>query len=46
MGNSKSKTIGEALTPCLYQLAAQHEKDLELLIITGINLVVKTVGNQ
>jgi predicted permease len=43
-GNTKSKTIGEALTPCLYELAAQNEKDLELFSSLGISLVVKTVG--
>ena len=43
-GNTKSKTIGEALTPCLYELAAQNEKDLELFSSVGISLVVKTVG--
>src|SRR5208337_778370 len=42
VGNSKSKTIGEAVTPCLYQLAAQHEKDLESFSAMGINLVVRT----
>jgi predicted permease len=42
VGNSKSKTIGEAVTPCLYQLAAQHEKDLESFSSMGINLVVRT----
>ena len=43
-GDAKSKTIGEALTPCLYQLAAQNEADLELFSSTGISLVVRTVG--
>jgi predicted permease len=43
-GDSKSKTIGEALRPCLYQLAAQNEADLELLSSLGINLVVRTAG--
>jgi predicted permease len=42
VGNSKSKTIGEAPTPCLYQLAAQHETDLDLFSSMGINLVVRT----
>ena len=43
-GDAKSKTIGEALTPCLYQLAAQKEADLDLFSSTGISLVVRTVG--
>jgi predicted permease len=43
-GNTKSKTIGETLTPCLYELAAQNEKDLELFSSLGISLVVKTAG--
>jgi len=43
-GDAKSKTIGEALTPCLYQLAAQNEADLELLSSVGISLVVRTAG--
>jgi predicted permease len=44
VGNSKSKTIGETFTPCLYQLAAQHEMDLELFSLMGINLVVRTAA--
>jgi ABC-type antimicrobial peptide transport system permease subunit len=44
VGNTKSKTIGEALTPCFFQLAAQNDKDLELFSSLGISLVVKTVG--
>jgi predicted permease len=44
VGNSKSKTIGEALTPCLYQLAAQNEADPALFSPLGINLVVRTAG--
>jgi putative ABC transport system permease protein len=44
VGNTKSKTIGEKPRPCLFQLAAQNEKDLELFSSFGINLVVKTIG--
>jgi predicted permease len=46
VGNTKSKTIGEALRPCLYGLAAQNEKDLEGLspFFGGVSLVIKTVG--
>jgi predicted permease len=45
VGNAKSKTIGEALTPCLYQPAAQNEKDLEgFSSFGGVSLVIKTVG--
>jgi putative ABC transport system permease protein len=45
VSNTKSKTIGEALRPCLYGLAAQNEKDLEWLSIGfGVSLVIKTVG--
>jgi predicted permease len=40
--NSKSSTIGEAPTPCLYQLTAQHETDLQTFSSLGINLVVRT----
>jgi ABC-type antimicrobial peptide transport system permease subunit len=43
-GDAKSKTIGEALTPCLYQLAAQNEEDLADFSSLGISLVVRTVG--
>jgi predicted permease len=43
-GDAKSKTIGEALTPCLYQLAAQNEADLALFSSIGISLVVRTAG--
>jgi len=44
-GNTKSKTIGEALRPCLYGLAAQNEKGLEGLVsFGGVSLVIKTVG--
>ena len=43
-GDAKSKTVGEALTPCLYQLAAQNEADLDDFSSTGISLVVRTVG--
>jgi ABC-type antimicrobial peptide transport system permease subunit len=43
-GDAKSKTIGEAPTPCLYQLAAQNEADLALFSSSGINLVVRTAG--
>ena len=45
VGDTKSKTIGEALRPCLYGLAAQNEKDLEgLSSFCGVTLVIKTVG--
>jgi len=43
-GDAKSKTIGEALTPCLYQLAAQNAQDLADFSSMGIYLVVKTAG--
>ena len=45
VGDTKSKTIGEALRPCLYGLAAQSETDLEgLSPFGGVSLVIKTVG--
>jgi predicted permease len=45
VGNTKSKTIGEAPRPCLYGLAAQNEKGLEeLSSFGGVSLVIKTVG--
>ena len=45
VGDTKSKTIGEALRPCLYGLAAQNEKELEVLSsLGGVSLVIKTVG--
>jgi predicted permease len=45
VGNTKSKTIGEAFRPCLYTLAAQNEKDLDALSsLGGVSLVIKTVG--
>ena len=45
VGDTKSKTIGEALRPCLYGLAAQNESDLETLSsFAGVSLVVKTLG--
>jgi predicted permease len=44
--NTKSKTIGERLRPCLYELAAQNETDIEAFSsFGGISLVVKTTGN-
>ena len=43
-GDAKSKTIGETLTPCLYQLAAQNAQDLADFSSMGIYLVVKTAG--
>ena len=43
-GNAKSKTIGEDLTPCLYQLAAQNAEDLAAFSSLGINLVVRTAS--
>jgi len=43
-GDAKSKTIGEALTPCLYQLAAQNAEDLASFSSAGIFLVVRTAG--
>jgi predicted permease len=46
VGNTKSKTIGEVLKPCLFELAAQKEKDLEAFSsFGGVNLVIKTTGN-
>jgi predicted permease len=45
VGDTKSKTIGETLRPCLYGLAAQNEKDLEALSpFGGVSLVIKTIG--
>jgi predicted permease len=45
VGDTKSKTIGEALRPCLYGLAARSETDLEgLSPFGGVSLVIKTVG--
>jgi predicted permease len=45
VGDAKSKTIGEALRPCLYELSAQNEKDLEgFSSFGGVSLVVKTMG--
>jgi putative ABC transport system permease protein len=44
-GDTKSKTIGEPVGPCLYELAAQNEKDVEAFsAFGGVSLVVKTVG--
>jgi len=43
-GDAKSKTIGEALVPCLYQLAAQNAEDLASFSSVGIFLVVRTAG--
>ena len=43
-GDAKSKTIGEALTPCLFELAAQNPKGLQLFSPLGISLVVRTLG--
>ena len=43
-GDAKSKTIGEALTPCLFVLAAHSPKDLQLFSSLGISLVVRTLG--
>jgi predicted permease len=44
-GDTKSKTIGETVGPCLYELAAQNEKDLEAFSsFGGVSLVIKTVG--
>jgi predicted permease len=45
VGNTKSKTIGEELRPCLYELAAQNARDLESLSsFVGVSLVIKTLG--
>jgi predicted permease len=45
VGDTKIKTIGEALRPCLYGLAAQNEEALEgLSSFGGTSLVIKTVG--
>jgi predicted permease len=45
VGDAKSKTIGESLRPCLYELSAQNEKDLERFSsFGGVSLVIKTVG--
>jgi predicted permease len=46
VGDAKSKTIGEAVRPCLYELAAQNGKDVEgFSSFGGVSLVVKTAGN-
>jgi predicted permease len=46
VGDTKSKTIGEALRPCLYELAAQNGKDLEgFRSFGGVSLVIKAAGN-
>jgi len=45
VGDAKSKTIGETVTPCLFELAAQNEDDLEgFSSFGGVSLVVRTVG--
>jgi predicted permease len=45
VGDTKSKTIGEALKPCLYELLAQNGKDLEgFRSFGGASLVIKTAG--
>jgi predicted permease len=45
VGDTKSKTIGEALRPLLFGLAAQNETGLEgLSPFGGVSLVIKTVG--
>ena len=45
VGDTKSKTIGEPVTPCLFELAAQNEDDLEgFSPFGGVSLVIKTVG--
>ena len=45
VGDTKSKTIGEAVTPCLFELAAQNEEDLEgFSPFGGVSLVIKTAG--
>ena len=45
VGDTKSKTIGEALKPCLYELLAQNAKDLEgFRSFGGASLVIKTAG--
>ena len=46
VGDTKSKTIGEALKPCFYELLAQNGKDLEgFRSFGGTSLVIKTAGN-
>ena len=46
VGNSKSKTIGEALTPCLFEFAAQNQKDLAGFSgFGGLSLVIRTAGD-
>jgi predicted permease len=46
VSNAKSKTIGEALTPCLFELAAQNEKDLAAFSgFGGLSLVIRTAGD-
>ena len=45
VGDTKSKTIGEPVTPCLFELAAQNEDDLEgFSPFGGVSLVIKTAG--
>jgi predicted permease len=44
-GDTKSKTIGEAVTPCLFELAAQNQDDLQgFAAFGGVSVVIKTVG--
>ncbi len=46
VGDTKSKTIGEALRPCLYELLAQNGRDLEgFRSFGGTSLVIKAGGN-
>jgi predicted permease len=45
VSDTKSKTIGEAVTPCLFELAAQNQDDLEAFSsFGGVSVVIKTVG--
>ena len=44
-GNTKSKTIGEAPRPCIYELASQNKTDLAGFTgFGGVSLVIKTAG--
>jgi len=45
VGDTKSNTIGEAVRPCLFELAAQNQDDLEgFSSFGGVSLVLKAVG--
>jgi len=46
VGDTKSKTIGEPIRPCLFELASQNQKDLEgFSSFGGVSVVIRTVGD-